>query len=90
MALRISAADSSGQPLVGVERKHPRAGREIERPVFLRTESGPVRRHRHLRAVLARDVRRAIGACRVDDDDLVGERHRAKRARDRGFLVPWR
>ena len=30
------------QPLVGVEREHPVAGRKIERAILLRAESGPV------------------------------------------------
>ncbi len=90
IAALISVRRRGCQPLVGVEREHPVAGREIERAILLRAEAGPVRRHDDLRASLARDLDGAVRAPRVDDDDLVGPRDRVEGARDARLPRPWR
>ena len=74
-------------PLIGVERQHPIAARQIQRTIFLRTKARPVITGRDLCLQLARDIGRAVGTGRIEHDDFIGPRHGLQAARDDARLV---
>ena len=91
MRLSDSAHDLVPQrrrnPLVRIERQHPVAGGTVERAIFLRAVSGPVSGHVELYAEAAADLRRAVAAARIDDDDLVRPPHGFDATGDHALIV---
>ena len=73
--------------LVGIDGQDPAVPAACQRPVLLRAETRPVRRHLHVGPLATCNGHRVVGTARIQHHDLIGKGHALQAPRDAMRLV---